>query len=930
MELLKSIFSGVLTMSLKAIPVILLVLLLRFALRRAPKRWAYALWAMPLFRLICPAALPAAFSLYNLSFLHRSTRSGGVAGTAIGLFNSQGTSQAVSPSPGALAGVQASPAASAAPAASNTVTAAGSTAAQTAADHTAAAAAQTAIPHSMDWLMVAAIVWLAGLALLLGWNLYQYLRLRRRTASAIRAEDGTWVCDNIAGPFVLGVLHPKIYLPCWLGEESRAHVLAHEGCHLRRHDPLIRLVALFTAALHWFNPLVWLGFKLMEQDMEMSCDEAALRALGAEKQKDYSRTLLALGTGRRGYGPALAFGMPAAKKRILHVLNLRQSGRRTLALASAVLLLAGLTCCTDAAPQTPTGQIRETAQSVADRTEQLTDYITLSYDYELPEGTQALALAAKGTGLFESELVTLWSGAANELTGSLALTNLSNDFDVSIQLTYDDNYENTFEFSGAGRLYTPSHTKLVPNESDAITLTQDSPSLLFTATVEGAGSSIGTYEFYLYPASAAADGIPLLPEIGDLPQRLYDARTDYLGDASAVVHLLNTITDSRNTAHATFCTGSSMELHTDAEPYGMVVNESVKDLELLGGTASSCLIREQFRTGALMLALVGNLDRYYEQFDQVSGLELSNLTVETAEQVLGVDDLKSFGQSADGVARLLGLIDLALNNSDWLNSSTLLMEPLGTLHYRAALDGEGSYWQLNLGEDGSDRASNSITCVGVQDHNGYSTTIQCTWTEEQGILTVTVPAEDGWDELDNVAVSNHDELTYRFRRTDPTDGNQLYFEQDGSSDFSAFARSGLSLTDGQTLELVDCTGWPSIGTTNAIKFGTYSADLTEQLREEFQIIPQLTLNDDGTFQLNYDPLFSYDCSGTYQIVLNRLTLTADDGSSYRFRIEENGSLIFIQRNSTPIRPMAASTPLPDGTRFNPTISLGNATIDTDT
>ena len=219
---------------------------------------------------------------------------------------------------------------------------------------------EVVVPHSVDWLTVATIVWLAGLALLLGWNLYQYLRLRRRTASAIRAEDGAWVCDGIAGPFVLGALRPKIYLPCWLGEESRAHVLAHESCHLRRHDPLIRLIALFTTALHWFNPLVWLGFKLMEQDMEMSCDEAALRALGAEKQKDYSRTLLALGTGRRGYGPALAFGMPAVKKRILHVLNLRRTGRRTLALASAVLLLAGLTCCTDAAPKTPTGQIRET------------------------------------------------------------------------------------------------------------------------------------------------------------------------------------------------------------------------------------------------------------------------------------------------------------------------------------------------------------------------------------------------------------------------------------------------------------------------------------------------------------------------------------------------------------------------------------------
>ena len=81
--------------------------------------------------------------------------------------------------------------------------------------------------------------------------------------------------------------------------------------------------------------------------------------------------------------------------------------------------------------------------------------------------------------------------------------------------------------------------------------------------------------------------------------------------------------------------------------------------------------------------------------------------------------------------------------------------------------------------------------------------------------------------------------------------------------------------------------------------------------------------------MDYDPLFSYDYSGTYQIVLNRLTLTADNGDSYRFRIEKNGSLIFIQRNSTPIRPTAASTSLPDGTRFNPTISLGNATIDTD-
>ena len=94
-------------------------------------------------------------------------------------------------------------------------------------------------------------------------------------------------------------------------------------------------------------------------------------------------------------------------------------------------------------------------------------------------------------------------------------------------LTHDDNYENTFEFNGAGSLYTPSHTKLCPER-----VRRDHPdagqslTALYGRSGANDGSPIGAYEFYLYPASTAADCIPFLPEIGDLPQRLYDARTD--------------------------------------------------------------------------------------------------------------------------------------------------------------------------------------------------------------------------------------------------------------------------------------------------------------------------------------------------------------------------------------------------------------------
>lgn len=51
-------------------------------------------------------------------------------------------------------------------------------------------------------------------------------------------------------------------------------MLAHELIHIRRKDYLIKPAAFLVTVIHWFNPLVWLAFWLMEKDMELSCDEA--------------------------------------------------------------------------------------------------------------------------------------------------------------------------------------------------------------------------------------------------------------------------------------------------------------------------------------------------------------------------------------------------------------------------------------------------------------------------------------------------------------------------------------------------------------------------------------------------------------------------------------------------------------------------------
>lgn len=54
MELLTSVFRQLLSMSLTALPVMAVVLLLRFCLRKAPKKYSYALWLVVALRLACP------------------------------------------------------------------------------------------------------------------------------------------------------------------------------------------------------------------------------------------------------------------------------------------------------------------------------------------------------------------------------------------------------------------------------------------------------------------------------------------------------------------------------------------------------------------------------------------------------------------------------------------------------------------------------------------------------------------------------------------------------------------------------------------------------------------------------------------------------------------------------------------------------------
>lgn len=282
---MEELFLKLLNMGLTGAAVILAVCLARLALRRSPKVISYALWAVVFFRLLCPVSLSSGLSALNL--VKAPVREVSGAASSVEYLASDDISLSPAPAPAEEEGARVSAPSAAVPA------------------------------RGPDIVLAAAWLWFSGALAMAGWGLVSFLRLRRRLVGSVAAGDGVYVSDYIGSPFVFGLFRPRIYLPSSLPEPERGYIVAHERHHIRRLDPLSRLLGYAALCLHWYNPFVWLAFLLSGRDMEMSCDEAVLCKLGAGVRADYSASLLRLSSDRRpGFCLSLAFGGEDIRGRI--------------------------------------------------------------------------------------------------------------------------------------------------------------------------------------------------------------------------------------------------------------------------------------------------------------------------------------------------------------------------------------------------------------------------------------------------------------------------------------------------------------------------------------------------------------------------------------------------------------------------------------
>ena len=296
-----NLFIRILNMSISASWIVLIVIVLRLFLKKAPKGIVCVLWAIVALRLLIPVLPESAFSLMpgedaipQKVVTFYEPQHGGEVGPVV---------------------------------------------------------SEKPVDNGDRLLKIMAPIWLLGIAAMLGYSAVIYLILRKRVSASIPMEKRVFLCDSVDSPFVFGVFSPKIYIPSGIEESRLQYILAHEKAHIQRRDHWWKPFGFVLLSIHWFNPILWIAYILLCRDIEQACDEKVVAGLDMEDKIGYSQALVACSVHRRMILVCpVAFGEVGVKTRVKGVLSYKRPAFWII--LASVLLCAVVAVCFLTNPET--------------------------------------------------------------------------------------------------------------------------------------------------------------------------------------------------------------------------------------------------------------------------------------------------------------------------------------------------------------------------------------------------------------------------------------------------------------------------------------------------------------------------------------------------------------------------------------------------
>ncbi len=313
---MESIFLKILSMSLVASVVILVVLVLRLFLKRTPKYVNCILWGIVAVRLILPIAIESNFSLIPEALSQNRA--------------SEYTVHENLPSEEEVVVFYESDY-----------------------DFSEPVVEQGSLEisneaNSISALSIVSYIWVIGVATMVAYSIISSIVLQNKLKSGIIVENSVCVSDSISTPFVFGVVKPRIYIPSSLPQNVVSYVIAHESAHVKRGDNIWKILAFLLLSVYWFNPLMWIAFVAFEKDMELACDERVIAKMDVISKKEYANALLTCSLNKKAaFVYPVCFGEIGIKERIMAVKNYKKSAAGFVLISLLICILVAGCFLTD-------------------------------------------------------------------------------------------------------------------------------------------------------------------------------------------------------------------------------------------------------------------------------------------------------------------------------------------------------------------------------------------------------------------------------------------------------------------------------------------------------------------------------------------------------------------------------------------------------
>ena len=238
--------------------------------------------------------------------------------------------------------------------------------------------------YRMSWEAVVVLIWVLGI---IGYFIYisfLYVRFRKMIRQSlievpkdvlamveeckkelgIKTKIPVMLHNSMTTPAITLALRPILLLPeRMLGVMSREQIklcIRHELTHYMGKDYLVRLLLLLLRGVYWFNPVVWVAYRMILADMETACDARVTARFKKEQRDLYIHTIIDLGRSRNAFY-AVGMGETRGKKNIerrIRGMFMKKKSKRFVMLAAMILVPAMLIICfTTACQPTPESQV---------------------------------------------------------------------------------------------------------------------------------------------------------------------------------------------------------------------------------------------------------------------------------------------------------------------------------------------------------------------------------------------------------------------------------------------------------------------------------------------------------------------------------------------------------------------------------------------